>query len=77
MGEVGRDDMRPPTRSADLVGDGGATMLERAVTVLGCRFRQNYASSETGPLPISSLPPEDHDPSRGRLGGVSATATGD
>src|SRR5215470_17296231 len=37
-------------------------LLERAVAVLGCRFRQNYASSETGPLPITSLPPEDHDP---------------
>jgi long-chain acyl-CoA synthetase len=42
-------------------------VLERAVTVLGCRFRQNYASSETGPLPICSLPPEDHDPACGRL----------
>jgi long-chain acyl-CoA synthetase len=42
-------------------------VLERAVTVLGCRFRQNYASTETGPLPISSLPPSDHDPARGRL----------
>ena len=42
-------------------------VLERAVTTLGCRFRQNYASSETGPLPISSLPPADHDPARGRL----------
>jgi long-chain acyl-CoA synthetase len=41
--------------------------LERAVAVLGCRFRQHYASSETGPLPICSLPPEDHDPARGRL----------
>ena len=42
-------------------------LLERAVAVLGCRFRQNYASSETGPLPISSLSPDDHDPSRGHL----------
>jgi acyl-CoA synthetase (AMP-forming)/AMP-acid ligase II len=42
-------------------------LLEQAVAVLGCRFRQNYASSETGPLPICSLPPEDHDPARGRL----------
>ncbi len=41
--------------------------LERAVTVLGCRFRQNYACSETGPLPVSSLSPADHDPARGRL----------
>lgn len=42
-------------------------VLERAVTVLGCRFRQNYASTETGPLPISSLSPRDHDPARGFL----------
>jgi acyl-CoA synthetase (AMP-forming)/AMP-acid ligase II len=42
-------------------------VLERAVITLGCRFRQNYASSETGPLPICSLPPADHDPARGRL----------
>jgi long-chain acyl-CoA synthetase len=42
-------------------------LLERAVALLGCRFRQNYASSETGPLPISSLTPGDHDPARGRL----------
>src|SRR6185437_7667936 len=41
--------------------------LERAVTVLGCRFRQNYASTETGPLPVSSLSPRDHDPARRRL----------
>src|SRR3984957_4671636 len=41
--------------------------LERAVTVLGCRFRQNYASTETGPLPVSSLSPADHDPARRRL----------
>lgn len=42
-------------------------VLESAVAVLGCRFRQNYASTETGPLPISSLSPRDHDPARGRL----------
>ena len=42
-------------------------LLARAVAVLGCRFRQNYACSETGPLPVSSLTPEDHDPARGRL----------
>jgi acyl-CoA synthetase (AMP-forming)/AMP-acid ligase II len=42
-------------------------LLERAVRTLGCRFRQNYASSETGPLPISSLSPGDHDPARGHL----------
>ena len=33
-------------------------LLERAVAMLGCRFRQNYASTETGPLPVSSLSPE-------------------
>ena len=42
-------------------------LLARAVGTLGCRFRQNYASTETGPLPISSLPPADHDPALGRL----------
>jgi acyl-CoA synthetase (AMP-forming)/AMP-acid ligase II len=42
-------------------------LLERAVARLGCRFRQNYASSETGPLPVCSLAPDDHDPARGRL----------
>jgi acyl-CoA synthetase (AMP-forming)/AMP-acid ligase II len=42
-------------------------LLARAVRTLGCRFRQNYASTETGPLPISSLAPADHDPALGRL----------
>ena len=42
-------------------------LLELAVRTLGCRFRQNYASSETGPLPVSSLSPADHDPARGKL----------
>src|SRR3984957_4460738 len=42
-------------------------LLARAVGVLGCRFRQNYASSETGPLPISSLSPPDQDPAPRRL----------
>jgi long-chain acyl-CoA synthetase len=51
-------------------------LLERAVTVLGCRFRQNYASSETGPLPISSLSPDDHDPARGRLGTAGRPSLG-
>jgi len=51
-------------------------LLGRAVAVLGCRFRQNYASSETGPLPITSLPPEDHDPARGRLGTAGRPSLG-
>jgi acyl-CoA synthetase (AMP-forming)/AMP-acid ligase II len=50
--------------------------LERAVAVLGCRFRQNYASSETGPLPITSLPPEDHDPARRRLASAGRPSLG-
>ena len=51
-------------------------LLERAVAVLGCRFRQNYASSETGPLPISSLSPDDHDPACGRLGTAGRPSLG-
>jgi long-chain acyl-CoA synthetase len=51
-------------------------LLERAVRVLGCRFRQNYASSETGPLPISSLSPADHDPARGLLGTAGRPSLG-
>jgi acyl-CoA synthetase (AMP-forming)/AMP-acid ligase II len=42
-------------------------VLAEAVSVLPCRFRQIYASTETGPLPISSLSPADHDPARGLL----------
>jgi acyl-CoA synthetase (AMP-forming)/AMP-acid ligase II len=51
-------------------------LLERAVRTLGCRFRQNYASSETGPLPISSLSPDDHDPALGRLGTAGRPSLG-
>ncbi len=43
-------------------------VLDRGVRVLGCRFRQNYASTETGPMPVTSLSPADHDPARGLLG---------
>ena len=42
-------------------------VLARAISVLRCRFRQIYASAETGPLPISSLCPADHDPALGFL----------
>jgi acyl-CoA synthetase (AMP-forming)/AMP-acid ligase II len=63
---------RPPDLSGLIEVVYGASpirpdLLERAVALLGCRFRQNYASSETGPLPICSLSPEDHDPARGHL----------
>ncbi len=42
-------------------------VLAQALSVLRCRFRQVYASTETGPLPISSLSPADHDPALGVL----------
>jgi long-chain acyl-CoA synthetase len=42
-------------------------LLASAVETLGCRFRQNYASTETGPLPVSTLSPAGHDPALGRL----------
>src|SRR5262249_14589246 len=51
-------------------------LLERAVTVLGCRFRQNYASSETGPLPTTPLPPEAPARARGRLGPAGGPSLG-
>jgi acyl-CoA synthetase (AMP-forming)/AMP-acid ligase II len=51
-------------------------VLRRAVDVLGCRFRQNYATSETGPLPISSLSPADHDPALGLLGTAGRPSLG-
>ncbi len=51
-------------------------LLELAVRTLGCRFRQNYASSETGPLPVSSLSPADHDPALGKLGTAGRPSLG-
>jgi len=51
-------------------------VLDRAVRVLGCRFRQHYASTETGPMPVTSLPPADHDPARGLLGTAGRPSLG-
>ncbi|MWK39247.1 AMP-binding protein [Actinomadura sp. J1-007] len=51
-------------------------LLGLAVETLGCRFRQNYASTETGPLPVTTLPPEDHDPARGLLGTAGRPSLG-
>jgi long-chain acyl-CoA synthetase len=51
-------------------------LLELAFRTLGCRFRQNYASSETGPLPVSSLSPGDHDPALGKLGTAGRPSLG-
>ncbi|MFI6519675.1 class I adenylate-forming enzyme family protein [Spirillospora sp. NPDC050679] len=42
-------------------------LLAEAVAALGCRFRQNYAATETGPLPVTTLSPAEHDPARGLL----------
>jgi long-chain acyl-CoA synthetase len=51
-------------------------VLAQAVSVLRCRFRQVYASTETGPLPISVLSPADHDPARGLLGTAGRPSLG-
>ncbi len=51
-------------------------VLAHAVSVLRCRFRQHYASAETGPLPVSSLSPADHDPALGLLGTAGRAALG-
>jgi long-chain acyl-CoA synthetase len=50
--------------------------LAEAAGVLRCRFRQHYFSTETGPQPISSLSPGDHDPARGLLGTAGQPALG-
>ncbi len=76
---LGRD--QPPDLSALTEIVYGASpihpdLLELAVRTLGCRFRQNYASSETGPLPISSLSPEDHVQARGKLGTAGRPSLG-
>jgi long-chain acyl-CoA synthetase len=51
-------------------------VLKRAVSVLGSRFRQIYAASETGPLPICTLSPADHDPALGLLGTAGRPSLG-
>jgi long-chain acyl-CoA synthetase len=51
-------------------------ILKHAVSVLGSRFRQIYATSETGPLPICSLSPKDHDPALGLLGTAGRPSLG-
>jgi long-chain acyl-CoA synthetase len=50
--------------------------LAQAISVLRCRFRQIYACTESGPLPISSLCPADHDPALGLLGTAGRPALG-
>jgi long-chain acyl-CoA synthetase len=51
-------------------------VLDQAASVLRCRFRQIYLSTETGPLPISVLPPADHDPALGLLRTAGRPALG-
>jgi long-chain acyl-CoA synthetase len=51
-------------------------VLAQALSVLGCRFRQVYASTETGPLPITTLSPADHDPALGLLGTAGRPSLG-
>jgi acyl-CoA synthetase (AMP-forming)/AMP-acid ligase II len=51
-------------------------LLQTASETLGCRFRQHYATTETGCLPVASLPPEDHDPSLGRLASTGVPSLG-
>jgi long-chain acyl-CoA synthetase len=69
--EVSSRAMRPNLSSLAEIIYGASPIrpdvLAQAVSVLRCRFRQIYASTETGPLPISSLSPDDHDPARGLL----------
>jgi long-chain acyl-CoA synthetase len=71
MAEVGMRALRPDLSSLVEIVYGASPIrpdvLAQAVSVLRCRFRQVYASTETGPLPISSLSPADHDPARGLL----------
>ncbi|WP_067473179.1 class I adenylate-forming enzyme family protein [Actinomadura hibisca] len=69
--EVRRRDPAPDLSHLAEVVYGAAPIdpvsLAEAVAALGCRFRQNYAATETGPLPVTTLAPADHDPARGRL----------
>ena len=51
-------------------------VLAQAVSVLRCRFRQTYLSTETGPLAVSSLSPRDHDPALGLLRTAGRPALG-
>jgi long-chain acyl-CoA synthetase len=69
--EVSSRAMRPNLSSLAEIIYGASPIrpevLAQAVSVLRCRFRQIYASTETGPLPISTLSPDDHDAARGLL----------
>jgi long-chain acyl-CoA synthetase len=69
--EVSLRALRPDLSSLVEIAYGASPIrsdvLAHAVSVLRCRFRQIYASTETGPLPISSLSPADHDPALGLL----------
>lgn len=51
-------------------------LLRVATDTLGCRFRQHYATTETGCLPVTSLPPEDHAPELERLATAGVPSLG-
>jgi long-chain acyl-CoA synthetase len=78
--EVGSRVMTPDLTSLTEIVYGASPirpdLLKRAVSVLGCRFRQHYATSETGPLPISSLAPADHDRALRLLGTAGRPSLG-
>jgi len=50
-------------------------LLRRAVTVLGCRFRQIYGNSESQST-VTLLAPEDHQPANPRLASAGKLALG-
>jgi acyl-CoA synthetase (AMP-forming)/AMP-acid ligase II len=78
--EVSSRALRPDLSSLAEIIYGGSPIrpdiLAQAVSVLRCRFRQVYSSTETGPLPISALSPAEHDPALGLLGTVGRPSLG-
>lgn len=70
------DEIRSRAEAVDLsalieIGYGASPIspeaLRDAIETLGCRFRQNYGSTETGGFPITTLDPEDQYPESPRL----------
>jgi fatty-acyl-CoA synthase len=50
-------------------------LLRQCLAAFGCEFTQIYASTETGSVAVC-LPPEDHQPGRGRLNSVGRPCPG-
>jgi acyl-CoA synthetase (AMP-forming)/AMP-acid ligase II len=78
--EVSARAVRPDLSNLIEIAYGAAPIrpdvLAQSFSVLRCRFRQIYGSTETGPLPISVLSPADHDPARGLLGTAGRPSLG-